>query len=662
MKKLVLRRAAVGPSGRAYRIDYAKELNAAQYAAVMHDKGPALVLAGAGTGKTRTLTYRVARLVEDGTDPASVLLLTFTRKAAREMLRRAGSLLDGRCDTVAGGTFHALANLVLRRYGATSSIGLASNFTVLDQGDAEDVMNLVRTSFDVAKLKKRFPQKNTLLAMYGRSVNTGQPLADVIAEKYPSFIDETDRIAAIVRGYNDYKRRGAMVDYDDLLLYLLALTRHEEIGPVLRQRYKYIMVDEYQDTNVLQHNIVLGLSGPDGNVMAVGDDAQSIYAFRGADVRNIHRFPEQYPTATIIRLEENYRSIQPILDVANAVLQDAPFMFDKELRSTRGDGEKPMLISCTDERQQSRFVVERILEMRESGTPLSKIAVLFRSGFLSFDLEIELGKANIPFKKFGGLRFAEAAHIKDVLALLRLTVNPRDAVSWYRMILALEGVGQKTAAVVVEAIRDAEDALHPKVSLTGKAAASVMSLLDTIRTASTYTTAGERVDNLVAWYKPVCERQHDDPQRRWKDVESLVAICARYGSTSEFLTDIALDPPTTSIEDIDPDDHEQEFVTLSTIHSAKGLEWGNVFLIWANEGTLPAARSADSEESLEEERRLVYVAVTRAADDLYITYPTVILERERTDVLGRPSRFLDAVSRDICPTFLLDEGESEDSA
>lgn len=655
MKKLVLRKTDVQGGRRPYRIDYEGLLNPAQLQAVMHDVGPALVLAGAGTGKTRTLTYRVARLVEDGTDPAAILLLTFTRKASQEMLRRASSLLDGRCERVSGGTFHSFANNVLRRFPGEAP--MRSPFTVLDQGDAQDVINLVRGQFDVAKLKKRFPQKSTLQAMYSKAVNTGKHLTDVIAEDYTSYIDEADRIGEVLRTYNVYKAQNGMVDYDDLLLHLLALTKHAAVGPVLRNQFTYVMVDEYQDVNALQHAIVKGLVGERGNVLAVGDDAQSIYSFRGADIKNIHKFPESFAGCTLIRLEHNYRSSQPVLDVCNAVLRDAPGMYAKELFSDRKEGEQPMLVSCLNERQQSVFVVQQILDLRENGTPLNEIAVLVRSGFLSFDLEIELAKANIPFKKFGGLRFAEAAHIKDVLAFLRLTVNPRDAISWYRALLLQEGVGAKTAASALDVLLASADPYTADIDAlgTGRGATAVRQVIEEVKKATSIPAAGDRARELALWYKPTMERVYDDHTKRWKDIESLLAICSRYSVVDTFLSDIALEPPSESLDDIDPDDGENEFVTVSTIHSAKGLEWNTVMLIWANEGRIPSARSAENEASVEEERRLLYVACTRAKERLLLTYPSIMLEWEHNDVVGRPSRFLDSVNKDLLPAFLLAE-------
>lgn len=665
MKKLVLRKSHVNAQGRTYRIPYEQVLNEQQLRAVMHTNGPALVLAGAGTGKTRTLTYRVARLVEDGIDPSSILLLTFTRKAASEMLRRSASLLDGRCERVAGGTFHAFAYGCLRRFGftvdaATDAATSARPVRVLDQSDAEDVMNLVRGRFDVAALKKRFPKKETLHDMYSSAVNTSRPLVDVIAEDYSQFIDYTEKITDIVQAYNAYKHTNGLVDYDDLLLYALSLTRHKEIGPILRKQYAHIMVDEYQDTNALQHAIVCGLAGEQQNVMVVGDDAQSIYAFRGADIRNIHAFPTVFPACEVIRLEQNYRSTQQILDVCNQVIRDSPHVFEKELTSEHTDGELPMLISAVNERQQSEFVVQQILSAREDGVPLSEIAVLVRSGFLSFDLEIELGKANIPFRKFGGLRFTDAAHVKDLLAMLRITENPRDVVSWYRLLLLLPGVGQATAQKLLDAMQGIADPLASEFLLQqgGKAGTALRNLVLRLREAQSIRDAASRMRNAAETLRPLLEATYDDHPKRWKDIDVVVAIGSRYATAAEFLSDIALDPPNESLDDIDPDDGENEFVTISTIHSAKGLEWHTVFMIWANEGRIPSAKSAESEASLEEERRLLYVAFTRAKRQLMIVYSAIMAEWHGGDVVGRPSRFLDGVALESCPQFYLTEESS----
>ena len=663
MKKLVLKTAALATTGRAYRIAYEQVLNEQQLRAVMHGNGPALVLAGAGTGKTRTLTYRVARLVEDGTDPSSILLLTFTRKAAAEMIRRAAALLDGRCEHVSGGTFHSFAWSTLRRFGVPGRDGSAPPLQILDQSDAEDVMSLVRSRSEAIRGRKRFPNKSTLHDMYSKTVNMSKPLEEIVAEQFPQFIDDTSTIGEIIRRYNAYKHENGLFDYDDLLLYLLAMTRDSTVGPLLRSQYRFVMVDEYQDTNNLQHQIIMGLVGSSGNVMVVGDDAQSIYSFRGSNVRNIHHVPQAFESCQTIRLEQNYRSSQQILDVCNAILEGAPDMFDKQLWSQMPDGDHPMLVSAVNERQQSQFVVQQILELRESGVPLSEVAVLVRSGFLSFDLEIELQKASIPFRKFGGLRFAEAAHIKDVIARLRLTENPRDVVSWHRVLLQLEGVGQKTAEQVIDALLAVTDpfaAVERSYGVGPKAASVVAGQVSLLARARAVYRPEERLRMLADGYQPVLQAKYDDAPKRWKDVETVIGIAGRYGTVSEFLADIALEPPTDALDDIDPDDAEQEYVTVSTIHSAKGLEWNSVFLPWVNEGRIPSARSAENEESLEEERRLLYVATTRAKRRLTMVFPAVMFEWQHTDVLGRASRFLDAVAREMLPQFYLSE-ESETS-
>jgi DNA helicase-2/ATP-dependent DNA helicase PcrA len=662
LKKLVLKKSTLAPSQRTYRIPYAGVLNPAQLQAVMHADGPALVLAGAGTGKTRTLTYRVVRLVEDGIDPTTILLLTFTRKAASEMLRRAGALLDGRCEKVSGGTFHAFGYQLLQRFGKGLGEMLpTASISILDQADAEDAMNLVRGRFDIPKARKRFPRASTLVGMTSRAVNTMTPLEDVLAQDYSGYLEDADLLGEVVRAYHAYKRANGLVDYDDLLLLTLSMTRHAELGPVLRKQYQHIMVDEYQDTNALQHGIIMGLAGTRGNVMAVGDDAQSIYAFRGADVRNIHAFPDSFDLCEVIRLEHNYRSTQPILDVCNAILRDAPNMFRKELFSERKEGELPMLVACSNDRQQSEFIVQQILDYREQGLDLNSMAVLFRSGFLSFDLEIALDKANIPFRKIGGLRFTESAHVKDLLALLRITENPRDALAWYRSLLLLPGVGTRTAqAFLDEALTQPDPLVSPLPTLNGKGATSIRELVELLKGARAVADAEERAQLLATWYKPTMEQKYDDAGKRWKDVETIVGICSRYRTTAQFLADVALEPPQDTLADSGADDGEDDILTLSTIHSAKGLEWNTVFVMSVNEGHLPSARSAEKEGALEEERRLLYVACTRAKERLILTYPTIVAEREFTDVLGRASRFLDGVGEELCPQYALEAEEMED--
>ena len=435
-------------------INYKEELNPAQYEAASAIDGTYLIIAGAGTGKTRTLVYRVARLVEIGYDPRSILLLTFTRKAANEMMNRAAVLLDNRCSKILGGTFHSFANSVLRKYSKAAKLN--PSFTILDQGDTQDVINLIRNQGGYVTREKRFPNKETLNKVYSLSVNTGRAVEELIEENYPHFADQIEKILGIQKVFMEYKRRNNLLDYDDLLVYLKNFLEDLNAGTrSLLNSIKFVMVDEYQDTNKLQAEIVKGLTQLNKNIMVVGDDSQAIYSFRGANFKNIIEFPRFFDDVKIITLEENYRSTQEVLNFANCVNEGAIEKYTKHLYSTKSGGELPYIVAASTENLQSKFIVEKILELREEGVPLEDIAVLFRSSFFSFDLEIELTKANIPFQKFGGMKFVESAHIKDVLAFLRIAANPRDVVSWYRVLLLHEGIGPKTAQKILDELATA---------------------------------------------------------------------------------------------------------------------------------------------------------------------------------------------------------------
>jgi DNA helicase-2/ATP-dependent DNA helicase PcrA len=662
MKKLILKKtpfdAASGKSAKVYRINYADELNEAQLDAVMHDTGAALVIAGAGTGKTRTLVYRVARLIEDGVEPASILLLTFTRKSASEMLRRATQLLDGRCEAVSGGTFHSFAHGYLRRLPKLlAALGLDNNFSVLDQSDGEDVVNLLRSQMIGNDKKRRFPRKNTLFAMFSASANCQKPLELIIHDDYPQFEEDTTRIKELCALYTAYKRKHNLVDYDDLLVLFLELLRtNHELRRDVQQQYRYVMVDEYQDTNQLQHDIVLQLAAIHENVMAVGDDAQSIYSFRGANFQNIMRFPDSFRHCRIIKLEENFRSTQPILSLTNEVIRRAAFRYDKELFSRKAGSTFPMVIQCETEAQQSQFLVQQILEYREEGLPLDDIAVLVRSGFHSFDLEVELNRANIPYQKFGGFKFVETSHIKDIVAHLRVIANPKDAVSWNRILLLLEGVGPKTALKVIDAIIAGNVTLETAHNLSeitrgDEQIRQLFSLLTRLNTEK--LTPSEQTWQIIDHYRPLMKKKYDDYKKRTKDIETFGGIAERYRSINALLADMAIEPPVESVEDIAATGSEDEFLTLSTIHSAKGLEWGVVFILWTLDGRFPPVRAFDTEESLEEERRLFYVACTRAKERLFLTYPINIFDRETGMVLGKVSRFLDGLPEELTEKYFL---------
>ncbi|NOX66697.1 MAG: ATP-dependent helicase [Chlorobi bacterium] len=640
-----------------FSINYQHELNHAQFEAASAVEGNYLVIAGAGTGKTRTLVYRVARLIELGYDPKSILLLTFTRKAAREMMGRAAQLLDNRCSRINGGTFHSFANLTLRRYA--KSINLDSSFTILDQGDSEDVINLIRGQLDLAKLKKRFPNKKTILRILSLSVNTSRTVEDILDSEYPHFAQYSDKIKEIKELYEKYKRSNSLLDYDDLLIYLLEFLTHKSgAAKLLLSNIKFIMVDEYQDTNKLQADIVKALSTFNNNVMVVGDDSQSIYSFRGASFKNIINFPSLFPGSKLIMLEENYRSTQEILSFANHIIDFAVEKYPKELYTRIKDGELPAIISADNENMQSRFIVDRVLELREEGVPLNEIAVLFRSSYHSFDLEIELNKANIPFIKFGGMKFVETAHVKDVLAFLRISMNPRDFVSWYRVLLLHEGIGPKRAQLIMNELASVD---LKNVDLTNsitnsKFHSKIVGLLEIIQNLNkNYKLPADKIELILSYYNPLFKSKYDDFNKRKKDLDALINISSNYDSTETFLADMALEPPRDSVIDVNEEDKEEEYLTLTTIHSAKGLEWHSVFIMHAMEGFFPNSMAYDSIDSLEEERRLMYVAVTRAKQNLFLSYPMNVFDRMSGYTLAKPSRFIEDVGDDLAEEWTINE-------
>jgi DNA helicase II / ATP-dependent DNA helicase PcrA len=649
METYTLRRRSEAQAPPRFRIDYAGELNPAQLEAATTLDGPVLVIAGAGSGKTRTLVYRVARLVECGVNPGHVLLLTFTRKSAEEMLRRATALVGASCEQVAGGTFHSFANVVLRRAGR--HVGLEPNFTILDRSDSEDVVNLLRARAGLDRKDRRFPRKNAIVEILSMAVNRSRTVPEVIEQSYVHLYEHLDDIVRLGESYTRYKREKNLVDYDDLLLLLRDLVRdHREVAERLSRTYRHIMVDEYQDTNPLQAGIVRGLAVTHDNVMAVGDDSQSIYSFRGATFRNIMDFPNLFPGTRIVKLEENYRSTQPILDLANAIIDQAAEKHTKVLRTRKAEGELPVIAQCGDEQAQSRFVTQRILELREEGVPLGEIAVLFRSSFHSFDLELELQRADIPFVKRGGFKFIETAHVKDVLAHLRIVANPRDAVSWHRVLLLLDAVGPKTAEDLFAHVAPAVDltgaterlAAFPRRGAYTKELGRLATLLREL--AADELPPGEKVARVVGFYTPMMRHRHpEDFPKREKDLEHFITIAARYRSLASLLADMALEPPNDSVGDVLAAEVDEGLLTLSTIHSAKGLEWTAVFVIWLVDGRFPSYHNLHDGEEVEEERRLLYVSVTRAKEHLHLSYPIDIYDRSSGMVLGQPSRFIEGL-------------------
>jgi DNA helicase II / ATP-dependent DNA helicase PcrA len=658
--------AAAEPDERKFRINYAEVLNPQQFAAATHRDGPLLVIAGAGSGKTRTLIYRVARLVESGVPPASILLLTFTRRAAQEMLRRVEQLIGERGSQVAGGTFHSFANQVLRRYG--QAIGLKPNFTILDRTDMEDVINLLRGRMGLGSKERRFPKKGAIAEAISMARNKNRSLKNELEIDFPHLREHEKDLIALEEKYHAYKRERGVLDYDDLLFHLAELMKNDENARRrLSDTYRYIMVDEYQDTNVIQAELVNLLAATHRNVMAVGDDAQSIYSFRGANFRNIMDFPAVFEGAKIIKLEENYRSLQGVLDLANEVISRAGEKYTKTLFTRRHGQFRPMLVRAAHEHMQSRFVAQRILELREEGIGLSEIAVLFRSSFHSFDLELELQRRDVPFIKRGGFKFIETAHVKDVLAHMRVIANPSDAVSWMRALMLLEGIGSRSAERLVELVINADQPeevlMNGARQLGVRAQAAVAScnrlagLLENLRASQ--QGPAHQLALVIEYYLPIMrEAYSDDYPKRERDLEHFQNLAERYRSLESMLADMALEPPTDSIGDVLAVDPEEGHVTLSTIHSAKGLEWRVAFIIWAADGRFPGPMSVRPEE-LEEERRLMYVAITRARDELYLTYPIYMIDRSLGYVMGRASRFIDNLDAGILPTAMLQEVDEE---
>jgi DNA helicase II / ATP-dependent DNA helicase PcrA len=661
-KTYVLKRPVDEAVPRTLSIDYAAALNSQQLAAVTAGEGPSLVIAGAGSGKTRTLVYRVAYLIDSGIDPSHILLLTFTRKSSQEMLDRAGELIGVRSERVRGGTFHSVANMLLRRYGR--SIGLEPGFTILDRGDAEDLIALVRAQLGLNEKDKRFPRKGTIAEMFSKSENTLRPLDEIVVEEFDHFSDHLEALEQLQRGYQASKRQRQLVDYDDLLVLLRRLVMEDEgVRRTISSLYRYILVDEYQDTNRLQADVVRHLASTHQNVMVVGDDAQSIYAFRGATFKNIMEFPSLFPGTIIYKLEENYRSTQPILNLANTIIDAATEKYSKHLFTRKLDGPLPVLVEAAGENAQSRFIAQKILELREEGVSLSEMAVLFRSSFHSFDLEIELSRHGLPFIKRGGVKFIETAHVKDLLAHMRVVANPLDAVSWHRVLMLVEGVGPKKAQDVMAALVKSDKPYHALREMTGRSGKGLKDLALTLESlaGSGDLRPAEQVNHIYEYYLPILKTQYDDYPKRMRDLDHLQTIAEGYQEVETFLSDLALEPPEGSVAGVEATDRDDERLVLSTIHSAKGLEWQCVFVIWIVDGRFPSVYSFSEDEGLEEERRLFYVSVTRAKRHLYLTYPINVFDRGSGMILSKPSRFLDPVlPGQLDQLVLMEEGGQAD--
>jgi DNA helicase II / ATP-dependent DNA helicase PcrA len=618
-------------------------LNPAQSAAVTHGDGPILVIAGAGSGKTRTLVHRMAYLIGQGVEPESILLLTFTRRAAQEMLYRASQLTDQSCGRVMGGTFHATANILLRRYGRY--LDLAANFTIIDRADAEGIINLIKSSLGMAGAGKRFPSKRVIVNLLSGMINKSASIEDLVYREHIHLTEYIEDFYKIREHYLQFKRDHGLLDYDDLLLrWQELLQQSDQAREELSERFRYILVDEYQDTNRLQAEIVQLLAHRHGNVMAVGDDAQSIYSFRGADYTNILRFADQFPGAKIVKLEENYRSTQPILALTNAIIAKAEKKFAKTLFTNAAGDIRPQMVATANETAEARFIVERIEQHQQEGIPLHDMAVLFRSGYHSYKLEIELASRGLEFDKRGGLKLTESAHIKDLLSFFRVLINPWDHLSWNRILLQLDKVGPKTVQKILHSIRDSDTPLAKLTAYRPGPAwqSQFAQLTDTLlHLNDPGLTPSQQFDLVMAYYEPVFEKMYyDDYPKRRKDLDQIKVLVAGYGDLQSFVDDTALDPPESTAAQAASGGSR---LILSTIHSAKGLEWNTVFVMGLAEGRFPHQLAIPGDQ-LEEERRLLYVAATRAKHHLFLTYPRELVTPDRQHRRVAMSPFLQEIS------------------
>ena len=663
------------PKATTIHVDYAAELNEQQLAAVMAPPGPLLVIAGAGSGKTRTLTYRVAYLLENGIEPQNILLLTFTNKAAREMLNRVANLLPVDAGGLWGGTFHSIGNRILRRHG--SALGYSSGFSIMDREDQKDLINTVVAGAGIDPKEIRFPKGDVLAEIFSFVVNTEKPLEELLAEKFPYFLPLLDRIQDVHERYEKKKKATNSMDFDDLLQKTLSMfQQHDRIAESYRRRFQFILVDEYQDTNKIQADLVDLLARDHHNVMVVGDDAQSIYSWRGANFQNILEFPKRYPDAVVFKIEMNYRSVPEILDVANAAIAANVQQFRKHLSATRDSKAlKPALVALNNSAEQAQFVAQRILELRDENVELNEIAVLYRAHYHAVELQLELSRRGIPYQITSGIRFFEQAHIKDVTSFIRFVANPRDEVAFNRMVKLLPGIGNRTAENLWQAW---EQSLVAAGADRGSEATSAAAGGNTpgysfgerlqgmhvpAKAKKLWTQLAHTLDEMAPGGQPkppsemitsVVEAIYDDYAKvnfanyelRREDLDQLAVFARQFKDVHEFLAQLALisnvDTEATPVQTGD-----KEAINLSTVHQAKGLEFHTVFVIWLTDGMFPSSRSLNTRDALEEERRLFYVAITRARDELYLTYPHMRLVGGYGDAFQRPSRFLQEIPNEL---------------
>jgi DNA helicase-2/ATP-dependent DNA helicase PcrA len=680
-RQYTLQRAHSSFSGA---IDYAAELNEQQLAAVTAPPGPLLVIAGAGSGKTRTLTYRVAYLLENGVDARNILLLTFTNKAARQMLDRVSNLLPVDAAGIWGGTFHSIGNRMLRRHG--SALGYSSGFTIMDREDQKDLIATVVASSGIDPKEMRFPKAEVLADIFSFVVNTERPMEELLAEKFPYFLPLLEQIKDVQVRYERKKKATNSLDFDDLLEKTLRMvSEHEHIARFYRRQFQFILVDEYQDTNKIQADFIDILAGEHQNVMVVGDDAQSIYSWRGANFQNILEFPKRYPNAQVFRIELNYRSVPEILKVANSAITANVKQFKKNLSATRDSkAMKPALIALNDGSEQAQFVAQRVLELRDEGVELNEIAVLYRAHYHAVELQLEFSRRGIPYQITSGIRFFEQAHIKDVASFIRFVANPRDEVAFKRMVRLLPGIGGKIAENLwsgweksldvspVAGIVDPGSQENPAPTGITDPGYSIgerlLKLNVSTRSKKMWEQLAQTLDEIAPNGKPnppsamivsVVEAIYDDYAKanftnyelRREDLNQLASFARQFSDAQEFLSQLAL----ISNVDAEPTPNaaaDNEAVNLSSVHQAKGLEFHTVFVIWLTDGMFPSSRSLETRDAIEEERRLFYVAITRARDELYLSYPHMRLNAGFGDVFQRPSRFLKEI-----PSELLEDWE-----
>ena len=650
------------PGSTSIHIDYAAELNEQQLAAVTASPGPLLVIAGAGSGKTRTLTYRVAYLLENGIDPRNILLLTFTNKAARQMLDRVANLLPVDASGLWGGTFHSIGNRMLRRHG--SALGYSSGFSIMDREDQKDLINTVVANAGIDPKEIRFPKGDVLAEIFSFTINTERPLDQLLAEKFPYFLPLLEQISDVHARYEKKKKAINSMDFDDLLEKTLSMLRqHDDIAAFYRRQFQFILVDEYQDTNKIQADLIDTLACDHRNLMVVGDDAQSIYSWRGANFQNILEFPKRYPDAQVFKIEMNYRSVPEILVVANAAIAANVKQFRKQLSATRpSNAVRPAVVGLNDGSEQAQFVAQRILELRDENVELRDIAVLYRSHYHAIELQLELSRRGIPYQITSGIRFFEQAHIKDVAAFIRFVANPRDEVAFKRMVKLLPGIGNRSADNLWRAwetsvnergeIISWSDRLSP-MSVTSKTKKSWQQLaltLEEIAPGGQPNPPSEMITSIVeAIYDDYAKVNFTNYELRREDLNQLAAFARQFKDVHEFLSQLAL-ISNVDAEAAPNNTADNEAVNLSSVHQAKGLEYHAVFVIWLTDGMFPSTRSLETREAIEEERRLFYVAITRARDELYLTFPQMRLNAGYGDMFQRPSRFLKEI-----PTTLVED-------